>query len=79
MPYKVSNIYKQNNLFYVIMYDFMHQRRYVRDVPGSDMCGSAKNISYSMIVLNHRKTKQNIQMAVVTWANCTEIDEIEAN
>mmetsp|Transcript_3556 Transcript_3556/g.5368 ORF Transcript_3556/g.5368 Transcript_3556/m.5368 type:complete len:681 (-) Transcript_3556:438-2480(-) len=31
--------YKGNNLFYVSMYDHMHQRGYVRNVPGAPMCG----------------------------------------
>jgi len=52
----VSNIYKGNNLFYVSLYDHMHQRGYVRNAPGSAMCGCAEN------------------MAVVTRADCTEIE-----
>ena len=31
--------YKGNNLFYVSMYDHMHQRGYVKNVPGMPMCG----------------------------------------
>jgi len=31
--------YKANNLFYVSMYDHMHQRGYVRNIPGAPMCG----------------------------------------
>ena len=31
--------YAANNLFYISMYDHMHQRGYVRNVPGSPMCG----------------------------------------
>lgn len=51
-----SNIFKGNNLFYVSLYDHMHQRGYVRNAPGSAMCGCTEN------------------MAVVTRADCTEID-----
>jgi len=38
------SIYKGNNLFYVSMYDHMHQRGYVRNVPGSTMCSCAENM-----------------------------------
>jgi hypothetical protein len=31
--------YKANNLFYVSMYDHMHQRGYVKNIPGMPMCG----------------------------------------
>jgi hypothetical protein len=31
--------YKGNNLFYVSMYDHMHQRGYVKNIPGMPMCG----------------------------------------
>jgi len=55
-PLDTSNIYKGNNLFYVSLYDHMHQRGYVRNAPGSAMCGCAEN------------------MAVVTRADCTEIE-----
>jgi len=34
-----SSRYKANNLFYVSMYDHMLQRGYVRNIPGSPMCG----------------------------------------
>merc|ERR1712045_187647 len=35
---------KGNNLFYVSMYDHMHQRGYVRNVPGAPMCACAENM-----------------------------------
>jgi len=31
--------YKANNLFFVSMYDHMHQRGYVENIPGNPMCG----------------------------------------
>ena len=31
--------YRGNNLFYVSMYDHLHNRGYVREVPGAPMCG----------------------------------------
>jgi hypothetical protein len=31
--------YKANNLFFVSMYDHMHQRGYVKNIPGMPMCG----------------------------------------
>ena len=38
--------FKGNNLFYVSMYDHMHQRGYVRNVPGAPMCACAENVSF---------------------------------
>lgn len=40
-----SNIYKGNNLFYVSLYDHMHQRGYVRNAPGSAMCSCTENMA----------------------------------
>eukprot|EP00585_Thalassiosira_rotula_P006502 CAMPEP_0196158876 /NCGR_PEP_ID=MMETSP0910-20130528/46036_1 /TAXON_ID=49265 /ORGANISM="Thalassiosira rotula, Strain GSO102" /LENGTH=1315 /DNA_ID=CAMNT_0041423787 /DNA_START=50 /DNA_END=3998 /DNA_ORIENTATION=- len=37
--YSSISRYKANNLFYVSMYDHMHQRGYVENIPGSPMCG----------------------------------------
>ena len=37
--------YKANNLFYVSMYDHMHQRGYVRNIPGTPMCGCQEFVS----------------------------------
>lgn len=54
-----SSIYKGNNLFFISMYDHMYTRGYVRNAPGSAMCGCAEN------------------MAVVTRADCTEIESEE--
>jgi len=36
--YDFTSRYKANNLFYVSMYDHMHQRGYVRNIPGAPMC-----------------------------------------
>lgn len=36
--------YKGNNLFYVSMYDHMHQRGYVENIPGSSMCGCVEQM-----------------------------------
>ena len=36
--------YKANNLFYVSMYDHMHQRGYVENVPGAPMCGCVEKM-----------------------------------
>jgi len=33
-----SSAYKGNNLFYISMYDHMHQRGYVKNIPGAPMC-----------------------------------------
>jgi hypothetical protein len=38
------SVFKGNNLFYVSMYDHMHQRGYVRNVPGATMCACAENM-----------------------------------
>jgi len=40
-----SSIFKGNNLFYVSMYDHFTQRGYVRNVPGSPMCGCVEKMS----------------------------------
>jgi len=40
-----SAVYKGNNLFYVSLYDHMHQRGYVRNAPGSTMCGCSENMA----------------------------------
>mmetsp|Transcript_37034 Transcript_37034/g.54396 ORF Transcript_37034/g.54396 Transcript_37034/m.54396 type:complete len:223 (-) Transcript_37034:663-1331(-) len=40
-----NSVYKGNNLFFISMYDHMHQRGYVRNIPGSPMCACAENIS----------------------------------
>ena len=37
--YDTYSRYKGNNLFYVSMYDHMHQRGYVEEIPGMPMCG----------------------------------------
>ena len=36
--------YKANNLFYVSMYDHMHQRGYVRNIGGAPMCGCVEKM-----------------------------------
>jgi len=36
--------FKGNNLFYVSMYDHMHQRGYVRNIPGAPMCACAEQM-----------------------------------
>eukprot|EP00573_Skeletonema_grethae_P005126 CAMPEP_0201696956 /NCGR_PEP_ID=MMETSP0578-20130828/8801_1 /ASSEMBLY_ACC=CAM_ASM_000663 /TAXON_ID=267565 /ORGANISM="Skeletonema grethea, Strain CCMP 1804" /LENGTH=943 /DNA_ID=CAMNT_0048182993 /DNA_START=81 /DNA_END=2912 /DNA_ORIENTATION=- len=36
--------YKANNLFYVSMYDHMHQRGYVENIPGAPMCGCVEKM-----------------------------------
>ena len=40
-----SAAYKANNLFYVSMYDHMHQRGYVRNIDGAPMCACAEQVS----------------------------------
>eukprot|EP00521_Asterionellopsis_glacialis_P007862 CAMPEP_0195287868 /NCGR_PEP_ID=MMETSP0707-20130614/4757_1 /TAXON_ID=33640 /ORGANISM="Asterionellopsis glacialis, Strain CCMP134" /LENGTH=739 /DNA_ID=CAMNT_0040347671 /DNA_START=73 /DNA_END=2289 /DNA_ORIENTATION=- len=37
-PIDQSAAYKGNNLFYISMYDHMHQRGYVKNIPGAPMC-----------------------------------------
>jgi len=37
--YDPTSRYKANNLFFVSMYDHMHQRGYVKNIPGMPMCG----------------------------------------
>jgi hypothetical protein len=37
--YDPTSRYRGNNLFYVSMYDHMHQRGYVKNIPGMPMCG----------------------------------------
>jgi len=39
-----SAVYKGNNLFYISMYDHMHQRGYVKNVPGAPMCGCVEQM-----------------------------------
>lgn len=41
----ISNAYKGNNLFFISMYDHLHQRGYVRNAPGSAMCACAENMA----------------------------------
>ena len=36
--------YKANNLFFVSMYDHMHQRGYVRNIAGAPMCGCVEKM-----------------------------------
>jgi hypothetical protein len=36
--------YRANNLFYVSLYDHMHQRGYVENVPGAPMCGCVEKM-----------------------------------
>jgi len=36
--------YKANNLFFVSMYDHMHQRGYVENIPGAPMCGCVEKM-----------------------------------
>jgi len=36
--------YRANNLFYVSMYDHMHQRGYVENIPGAPMCGCVEKM-----------------------------------
>jgi len=39
-----SSFYKGNNLFYASMYDHLHQRGYVKNIPGAPMCGCVENM-----------------------------------
>ena len=41
----VSSRLKANALFFVSMYDHMHNRGYVGNVPGSPMCGCVEDVS----------------------------------
>jgi len=40
--------YKGNNLMFVSMYDHLHQRGYVRNVPGAPMCACAEQVRYCL-------------------------------
>ena len=42
--YDPTNRYKYNNLFYVSMYDHMHQRGYVQNIPGAPMCACVEKM-----------------------------------
>ena len=37
--------FRGNNVFYISMYDHLYQRGYVRNIPGSAMCGCAEDVS----------------------------------
>eukprot|EP00591_Stephanopyxis_turris_P005371 CAMPEP_0195526062 /NCGR_PEP_ID=MMETSP0794_2-20130614/26899_1 /TAXON_ID=515487 /ORGANISM="Stephanopyxis turris, Strain CCMP 815" /LENGTH=711 /DNA_ID=CAMNT_0040656673 /DNA_START=200 /DNA_END=2335 /DNA_ORIENTATION=+ len=39
-----TNRYKANNLFFVSMYDHMHQRGYVENIPGAPMCACVEQM-----------------------------------
>jgi hypothetical protein len=45
-----SNLYKGNALFYVSMYDHLHQRGYVKNVPGAPMCGCVEQVRLNSII-----------------------------
>jgi len=47
---ETTSRYKANALFYVSMYDHMHQRGYVENIPGSPMCGCVEDVSYIVIL-----------------------------
>ena len=42
---EVTSRLKANALFFVSMYDHMHNRGYVGNVPGSPMCGCVEDVS----------------------------------
>jgi len=42
--YDFTSRYKANNLFYVSMYDHLHQRGYVKEIPGAPMCACAEQM-----------------------------------
>jgi len=50
--------YKANALFFVSMYDHMHQRGYVENIPGSPMCGCVEHMP---IVTRADCTQTNVQ------------------
>ena len=43
---ETTSRYKANALFFISMYDHMHQRGYVGNIPGSPMCGCVEHVSY---------------------------------
>jgi len=43
-PYDFTSRYKANNLFYVSMYDHLHQRGYAKETPGAPMCACAEQM-----------------------------------
>jgi len=45
--------YKANALFFVSMYDHMHQRGYVENIPGSPMCGCVEHVSFFSLFFLH--------------------------
>merc|ERR1711971_852696 len=46
-PYDFTSRYKANNLFYVSMYDHLHQRGYAKETPGAPMCACAEQVRRS--------------------------------
>lgn len=91
-PLHPDNIYKGNLKYFVSMYDHLTQRGYARNIPGSPMCDCAENVSECFCVLlpymlidigisDHTSCcifiNYFLQMAVVTRADCTQIDAKE--
>ena len=42
---EITARYKANALYFVSMYDHMHNRGYVENIPGSSMCGCVEHVS----------------------------------
>eukprot|EP00584_Thalassiosira_punctigera_P019063 CAMPEP_0172574420 /NCGR_PEP_ID=MMETSP1067-20121228/136690_1 /TAXON_ID=265564 ORGANISM="Thalassiosira punctigera, Strain Tpunct2005C2" /NCGR_SAMPLE_ID=MMETSP1067 /ASSEMBLY_ACC=CAM_ASM_000444 /LENGTH=504 /DNA_ID=CAMNT_0013367049 /DNA_START=150 /DNA_END=1660 /DNA_ORIENTATION=+ len=82
--------YKANNLFFVSMYDHMHQRGYVENIPGMPMCAYKANNLFFVSMYDHMHQRgyvENIpgmpmcacmdQMPIVTRSDCTQVDLTE--
>ena len=47
---EITTRYKANALFFVSMYDHMHNRGYVGNIPGSPMCGCVEHVSHYCVI-----------------------------
>lgn len=46
---EITSRFRSNALFFVSMYDHMHNRGYVGNIPGSPMCGCVEHVSVSYL------------------------------
>ena len=55
---RLTSRYKANVLFFVSIYDHMHNRVYVENIPGAPMCGYVK---HTPVVSRSNCTQTNVQ------------------
>lgn len=74
---EVTSRFKANDLFFVSMYDHMHQRGYAENIPGSPMCGCVEHVSWLYIYIKYICMKYKVlNQQLVIIVNLTFLVDI---